>query len=30
VALLRFWNEGAFWRRAEIEAFRDALLKLPK
>lgn len=28
-ALLRFWNEGAFWSRAEIDVFRDALVKLP-
>jgi hypothetical protein len=28
-ALLQFWNEGAFWPRSQVDAFRDAIVKLP-
>lgn len=28
-ALLKFWNEGELWTRAEVNAFADSLKKLP-
>lgn len=28
-ALLRFWHEGAYWDRDEVNAFFDSLRKLP-
>lgn len=28
-ALLKFWNDGQFWTRAEVNAFVDTLQKLP-
>ena len=29
-ALLKFWNEGKYWSRAEVNAFADRLKKLPR